>query len=794
MPSSVELTNPAGAAAVPQKDNSQGTNVTNQQDSVPAQVNGNLAPKDSLRLIDEELESLIPYLKLAVENQQPVLVLQMWQRIGCAALLPFHLHLRWANLVPTLSLMSNFGLVPFFGTDDSYTSIPLYSVPDTIRARQNARSARFASGRSLSTDLYIPDWEQGCNNQRDELKEAILPGRAYIGVDVLSPAGMITKGHRPVLGRSAVRNAQRPFLLVPAKGGVTEVSAREFAEVDLLIVNIQGLRGQRAIESVQRAMRARGDRRPTLIIASSPTDIVALGLIELLERAQVCVLGTAPQLNDVKVAEVDQDRAIAERTFEFAVEELREKLEGHYILDLAKSAWWATRQSVDEERHKPEMQRFMSALERLSQEDPETARLLSHGKEVLSGAAANIELAQIRRRLVTDAALFTSGGAGTLVIARGCGIPRLRKEIAELLEVPLEVLYELGVRIQSHFSPPPSDATDLAIVAGYYGLATIDAMLMSHADKLHLVFDPVEARAAWYGVQKLIGCLKRLGVTEAIPTLEKLAAGIAEGIPAHLRSQATDVLLLPPSYDLFNSSGGQFSRGRRYLPVAEDEVTIYLTDGTELNARVNSRFDVLAQMGGRLRTVSAQELKPGDEIVLLQEDSRALFSDQLMRTLDDGVLRDAAAEREIWLQIVKSVYETQRPNLRNVTRRMAELGHPVNYATVRGWVTFADTNLASTPNQRACFLAFAEAFEIRMPEAELLKKFQGIRKLRIGHRAAGRHLARAIRAAYLNRLDAVSQERLKRDWGMHAFELVQSARVAVVDEVILPGGSESATE
>jgi hypothetical protein len=659
-------------------------------------------------------------------------------------------------------------------------------VPESINSRKNARSTRFASRSVLPNDLYIPDWEQGCNNRRDELEDSILPGKAYVGIDVLSPSGTLTRGHRPMLGRFAARNALRPCLLVPSKGGVTENSARQLTEVDLLIVNVQGLRGRRIIESVQHAMRARGLNRPTLIIASSPSDVVALGLDGLLERTRVCVLGSAPQVSEVKVAMVGEDRALAERTFEFAVDELRGKLGADYILDLAKSAWWANRQSVDGEQHEPEMRRFMSALERLSQDDPEAARLLSHGKELLRGAAADAELAQVRRRTVTNAALFTSGSAGTLVVARGCGVARLRREIAQLLEVQPEVLYDLGVRIQSHFSPPPSDATDVAIVAGYYGLATIDAMLMSRAAKLHLVFDPVEARAAWYGVQKLIGCLKRLGVTDAVIMLEKLAAGIAEGVPAHLRSHTTDVALLPTSFELLTSSDGYFGGGPRALPVAEDEVAIYLTEGTRLDARFNSRFDVLAPMGGRLRTVSAQDLQPGDEIVLLQEDSRALFSEQLMRTVDNGVLRDAAAEREMWLLIVKSVYETQRPNLREVTRRMSELGYPVNYATVRAWVTFTDDTLATIPNHRACFLAFAESFGIRMPEAELLKKFQGIKKCRIGHRAAGRHLARAIRAAYLNRLDAVSQERLKREWGVDAFELVQSARVAVVDEVILP--------
>jgi hypothetical protein len=753
-----------------------------------------MAPQDeALQPIDAQLESLIPYLNLAVETQQPVVVLQMWHRSRFTCLLPFHLHLRWTNSVPLLPLTASFGLVPFFGSDELYARTPLYGVCDAIRARESARGERGKGRSDQPNDFYIPDWEQGCNSRRGELEDLILPGGAFLGIDVLSPEGRVARGTRTTLGRFAVRNALRPSLLVPAKKGVSEVSGREFAEVDLLIVNIQSVRGRRSLESIQHAIRGRGVSRPTLIIASSPSDLIALGLNELFERVHVRVLGTPAQINEVKVVGVGTDRDLAERTFEFAVEELRGRLEGDYLCNLAKSAWWATRQSVDGRRPEPEMQRFMSAFERLSQDDPETARLLSYGKDLLCSASGDIELARHRRQAVTDTALHINGNAGTLIIARGCGVERLRSEIAELLGETVEALNELGVRIQTHFSPPPDSETDVAIVAGYYGLATIDAIMMSRASKIHLIFDPVEARAAWYGVQKIISCLKQVGISDSITTLETLAAGIADGIPAHLRSRVTDVSLPHTRFDLFAVPDGTGVGARKFLQ-SNDEVTIYLTEGTKLDARVNARFDVLAPIGGRLRTVSAQALKPGDEIVLLQEDARTLFSEQLMRTLNDGVLKSAAAERGMWLLIVKAVNETQSPNLRAVTRRMAELGHPVNYSTVRSWVAFSDDSLPPTPHQRARFLAFAEAFGISMPEIELVKKFQAIKRWRIGHRAAGRHLVRAIRAAYLNRLDAVSQERLKREWGVNAFELVQSARVAVVDEVVLPEGIEDAAD
>jgi hypothetical protein len=440
------------------------------------------------------------------------------------------------------------------------------------------------------------------------------------------------------------------------------------------------------------------------------------------------------------------------------------------------------------------MQRFISALERLEQSNPDAARFLSHGRKVLQDAVDNKEMAEGRRRAVTEAAIFTTGNSGTLVITRGLGVARLRNEIAEKLELPADSLHELGVRVQTHNSFPPNEPTDVAVIAGYYGLTTIDAMLACQAARLKLVFDPIESRAAWFGVQKIIRCLRNIGAEEAIPALEKLAAAIAEGVPANLRSQVDDVILSSGFFDPFCTLDSHASISNGNSPAGEENVAICLADGTRLDVRQNSRFDVLPPMGGKLRTVAARMLEPGDEIVLLEEGERNLFSDQLMRTLDEGMLKDPAREREMWLLLVKAVYAARRPNIRGIYRELNELGYSVSYRTVLSWVSFTDNRQATAPRHRALFLAFAGALGLTLPEPDLLAKYTGIKKWRVGHRVAGRNLARAIRAAYLGRLDAVSQERLKKEWGVDAFRLVKSARLAIVDEVLLPEGEKDATK
>jgi hypothetical protein len=576
---------------------------------------------------------------------------------------------------------------------------------------------------------------------------------------------------------------------VPTRSGISDSSARIFADAELLIVNAQGLRGWRSIESVRRAVYARGFNRPTLIVASSPVDLLSLDLKDLASKARVFSIGDIPQPSNITVSQVGDGRAQADRQFDFAVEELRGRGElTDHLVDLAKSAWWAMRQSVNDDAHaEPEVLRFVRTLDKLSLESPEVAQSLAGGKEVINQSAAEVERVVERRQAITNAALHTEGSAGTLVVARSGGVSRLRREIAEYLNLPLESLEELGVYVRSHLSPPPKEAVDAAVIAGYFGLATLDAIMASRAAHIRLVLDPIESRAAWYGVQKLIKCFKDFGVVKPIAALEKLAAGIATGVPAHLRSHTHDIELSHSYFDPCDVTPAANARELQ-AQAAPDEALIYLTDGTRLDVGISTRFDVLGSIGGRLRTVTAAELQLGDEIVLLHEDSRTLFSERLMAALDSSKLKEAADQRSWWLLLVKTERASRRINLSAVTRGMAELGHDVNYATVRAWASFKDDSEASVPSTSARFMAFAQCLGVNLPEEALLKMFQGIRRWRISHRAAGRRLARAIRASYLDRLDAVAQERIKREWGVSVFELVHGARVAVVDEVILPRG------
>jgi hypothetical protein len=734
--------------------------------------------------IDEQLRPLLPAVALAIEGSRLVAVLQTWRRIRCLALLPFHLHLRWPDALRALPLASTAALVPFTEADLLLANTPLYGPRDVGRARRTARTARLNEKRDLPLDLRPEDWEQGLS-RHPEVANSELPGSAYVAVDRVTPDGECLPGHRS-LGRIAVRNAPRPFIRVPPRSELGPESAVQLADVDLLLINVQGLRGRRLLDSARSVVTARGRRRPTVVVASSPSDLLALGLVELAPDAELAVVGSAPELLDVQVTEVGRDRLAAERQFAFAFEDRPVGgAASRHLVDLARFAWWASRQSLCVRTEEiPEVRRFQAALRRLSEDSPTEAAELAGGWRMIEKVMTSADGAAERRSAVLRAILETGGGGSLLVTTRDAAAAEsLRGSVAERLDLPVDSLESLGVHVQSHWLPASGSPVARAIACGYFGLTTFDVMLGSRAPFLHFTLDPVEARAAFYGARRLIEYMNQLRVPGLCGPLVRIqqvlaqhAPGVAGGTIEFSPLPATDA----PQFDGWLAP-------QRSKP-APGEVLVILSDGTALMVSAAARFEILGHVGGRMRKVAAAELQTGDEIVLLHEDARVLFSDRLIAAIDSGPLHQLAAERSLWLTVVKAIYNERPWNLADVTRRMSERGQPVDYATVRSWVTFESEGEAAVPETLQRFLAFATAFGMSRPLEELKGTFHAIRRLRALHRLIGRELARAIRAAYLDRLDASTLAKIERDWGLTARQLLQAARVATVDEVILPEG------
>jgi hypothetical protein len=140
--------------------------------------------------------------------------------------------------------------------------------------------------------------------------------------------------------------------------------------------------------------------------------------------------------------------------------------------------------------------------------------------------------------------------------------------------------------------------------------------------------------------------------------------------------------------------------------------------------------------------------------------------------------------------MVRAVRASEKISASLIRKRLENAGIDVDLTTIRTWLPSETSDDCGVPESEAVFLAFAAALGITLPVDMLRKWYLGIKRLRIHHRVIGRELGKAIRGAYLGRLDAVTIARMEREWGVQAKELLEAARVAVVDDVI-PLSSEA---
>lgn len=745
-------------------------------------------PPALLNEIDKQLEALMAPLRSALRNRSCVLLIPAWQKTPYFLLLAFHLHLRWPGLLNELPLNPRIGIVPFFEGDHLVASTPLYDIREVIQQRRDARVGR-GRERGFSGDYVVQDWESRAERRLSRLRTLVLPGASYVAIDQVTLDGRIVLGHRAVLGRIASRTGPRPFILVPTKRGLSRKAAEAFRETDLLLVNAQGLRGRRMTASVQALLAQCVGAVPMLVLAASPSDVLPLVEEIPADHVQLSFVGNLPSSLSMSVASVGRDRPSAERELEFAIQGLDAEVPRLAdAVQLARAAWWAARQALHQSATEPpEVRRFLLAYERAISDAPVEAARLTAVRELLTREVVNRELQDDRARAVTDAVLNTPGNSGTLVLVRDEDEARhLKTALTNQLELPAEALEDLGVHVTGRRGYWPDRPFGVALAAGYYGTRTLDVLLASRAPVLRLVFDPIEARAAWFHLQKTVELLESAHAEQA----GVLVRGIARELSRYVATFGDVVeVSLQVSDSKAISAGDGAVRSR---PTSPQNVVIVFADGSTIEVNQHARFEVIREAGKRLKTLRAAELEPGDQVAVLHEDSRALFSEQLLATLDQGPLVDQAQKRATWLSIVQSVAATRRATAQAILQAMQEHGLSVNLTTVRSWLKSDRADEASVPDRPDRFMGFAAALGITLPPETLLDLYGGIQKWRVNHRKFGRALVRAIRAAYLGRLDAATLRKIERDWGFNARQLVEGARIAIVDEVILPEGTEDA--
>lgn len=340
----------------------------------------------SLTRVDDTLEPLLSCLSLAMTHHCPVIAHTLWNSIPYTALLPFQLHLRWPGRVSNLPLTMTCTIVPFLHVDARIVQVPLYSADEANNVRFQARAYRYASKSDCAGDFVHPDWEEGWRKHRDSFQKLLLPGCSFLSTDAISQSGQISRGNRPYLGARASRSAPRPHILVPTHGLLSDEASSLLASSDLLLVNLQKVRGLNMLAGIREVLLRRGDKQPSLIIASSPSDLSALKWNELGLTAMDCVVSIAPRLNTVATTIIGKDRPQTERRFDFAISELRglsPRIDT--LAHLATAAWWAGRQTmVHTDREDGSLYRFSTALEQARREAPSEARLFTAAEALLT--------------------------------------------------------------------------------------------------------------------------------------------------------------------------------------------------------------------------------------------------------------------------------------------------------------------------------------------------------------------------------------------------------------------------
>lgn len=734
--------------------------------------------------IDEALLPLLELAESATTTHSRLPVLSLWKQVPVVALFASHLHLRWPGRVRSLPLSPRIGIFPFFASDFDLLSRPLYRVQEARFLRQTARAKRFSASPNSKGELY-PDWEQAVDRRREKLEQLILPASSFISIDRVNENGDIRQGNRRIIGRFAPRGEPRPQLLVPARGELTRRMVQTFNNLDLVLVNIQSIRGKHLAASIAYFLGEVSATVPMLIVAASPADLIFAQALKPPSKKPVMInrVNSGPAM---KIKEVNRDRPLAERRFCFAIEDLAEKSDTIAgLVSQAKRTWWATRQSIslDTPREALAFEKFYADI--LARSPNCEFELLEEAKRLILEESQNASMREDRRNAVIRAALHDAKDYRLLIVTRSdATAEELKSILARYLEIRAEDLASLGIDVLSVFSPWPAARYGTTVVCGYFGTSTIDMLLAAGARQAILVVDPIEARVAIWDIEK-----RFCGVPELPETVRSYFLQVSTMLET-IASPASTPISLPTL-----SGNGMRSVSSATTASASGNKTAYVclcfADGSTQEIASNARFEVVGRKRLQLQSIPAKDLQIGDQVVLLNDDERAGFSERLIHAMDEGRFRIDRQTRSTWLTTLRAVRAAYKINVSDIKQRMERAGVEVDPSTIRTWLPAGSSEECGVPEGESAFLAFAQALEIATPADELRKWFTGINRLRINHRRVGRELVRAIRGAYLGRLDPVTVARMEREWGVEAKALLEAARIAIVDDVI-PLDSEAA--
>jgi hypothetical protein len=728
------------------------------------------------------LEPLLLPLNCAVADSRLVVAMGMWRTVDPVALLPFQLHGEWCDKIPCLALGANFSMVPFTAHDWAVSDQNLFDPATVKSARLHARSQRSEESRALRSDFVLPDWEHGYSRHRVELQGRKLPPNAYLSIDIVRHDGTARRSPRPVLGRYALRSAPRQWLRVPGRDcSPTSIAAvAALGSPDLLLVNLQDIRGERTSALVRAVLHQRGADRPTLIVASSPSDLLFLKDPWLAEHAVVFAVGQPPSKQSIEISLVGRERPQQEREFDATLRQLQGSSdEMDRLVKLGISAWWAANQSLSTDPFGDHaIRRFFAAVERFRSRSPIEAEDLNGFRQLLLRTLDDGERIEERLKATVRAVeehVNMNKGDAVVVVRQPSSARIVKDRLAAMMGCDPIELPRVGIVVRAGRALVSSSNPGIVVSCGFSGYSTIDALLASRAPTIRLVIDPVEAALAASSVRRIVPWLERAGVqSEAIAAIAEAAFPVAvrggDWIPAFTFDVFQNVAPLVPT-------GAAHPDGR-----SPDQLRLHVrfTDGDEVLVEGSRRFERVDPPLGRSRSVPASALMPGDEVILAEETE--LFSDLLIKELDRDVLADQVLLRKTWVMTVSLLVDSQKLSIANMHRALAAAGVNVDYQTVRAWTRPTEED-DRVPARWEHFHALAAVVGLLLSDVELRRLFDGVRILRVRHRKAGRDLVRMLRAARTGQLDAASLRMIESLFGLGVRDLVDRTRIAVVDDI-----------
>lgn len=726
-------------------------------------------------------ECLWHAVEISVRQRQCVVAFTGWQHLPDVVLLAADHHLTDPARLDCLSLYTAFGVAPFRPADRRMMELAIYSPAAALQARREARMTR-ARTRTVDELLEEVDWEEGYRRQAERLTTPTLGANSFLSIDRVWQGAYVSHGTRPTLGSHCRRQRRRPSLLVPAFGVLDDSAAALLADVEILLLNIQDLRALNSLAMTRAILTKRGMARPTVIITQSPNELrdFLQGFSQYPPVLRES--GPLPQLAECDVISVGTDRPQHERIFDASLRPLAELSDRvRELADLAKRAWWEARQVLSPDHPRPALERLRTSVDALSRIVPHEARLLRAAEHFISDPSRSSSEARLSESIrAVNSTIETD--ESVLVLARDSwSVNVLQRRLADHWECVPSDLAHLGVRFATAYPGSVRGHNPHTVIAtGFFGPRSLDAMLAARPKRLRLLLDPIEA--GW-----LISCaaqqhqlLARYGACVSLQPLEHIRrAASTVAIPDAALVTLDTTLGSGATYHIRSSDTGGAEAST--TEEAEREVSIFLYDGTVLHAPAHRRFDVLTGSRTAIARVTAECLEPGHEIVVVAGDHQRTLSELLLEVLDQGPLKECATKRDLWLSLVHDA--AARSNEDAILRRFRQ-EYPIDRGQLRRWILQAGEAFdeKSVPRSANLFVALARALGIDAPPAFLNQLYNATREWRIKHQLAGRRLVRAMCAATLGRLDALTAERISEEWGgLDVRDLLEGTSLSLVD-------------